>query len=199
MFGLVVLFATSTASADVWRQIGGDWVTGTGTQVVVPVPVEMRVVYPYGYVAASPFMTRFIVRIGPGSLQRGCTLATNDTGDVVATGVVSSQMNLRPTSLTSQEQSPSMPGWQNNIFSVNGGFGAPVQAITVAFKRGFENATQCYFQLMYQGGEQAADPRMARAAAAPSQSREITLQSAQAEAAPAENAVKHVEVKAGGL
>jgi len=176
LLGLVMI-ASVQAQAE-WKDILGDFQTGTGTQIVVPLPAELAYRYPYGYVASSPFTTEFIVRIGPKSLERGCTLATNNTGDQIATGVMSSQPRLRPTTFAREEWSQKLQGWKNFYFNVNGGQGAPVQAITVAFKRGFERATQCYFQLAYSSGadshlravapfEAPATEGVARALAAP--------------------------------
>ncbi len=171
ILGLVAL-STVHANAANWKEIVGTFRTGTGTQLVVPLPAEARFTQ-FGYTVVPAYATQFYVRVEPAA---ACRLATLDNGELVGTGVLSSQFGLQPTSFVREERSrrPGRDGWTNSYFSVNAGAGAAVQAITVVFRRGGAAARQCDFEIAYTGddmnvpaAELAAAGTGARALAAP--------------------------------
>lgn len=185
----LVLGAAGAHAEEAWKQVGGIFESGTGTQATIPLPAEARFTPPF-YTVQPAYVTRFIVRIGPGSMDRGCRLATSADGDVVFTGVLSSQVRLRPTTLVSTELSGARgrQDWTNHIFEVNGGQGAPVQAIQPAFKRGFERRTICSYEVLYIDDGQEVLPRNGG---------ERRLGVAAAPAAARETGAVKIEVKTG--
>lgn len=167
LLSVVVLAASGSAfSEQKWEQVPGQYSAPTGSQVFVPLPAALQYDFRFqAYIASAPFVTSFMVRLDPGSVERQCRLATNNEGDIQATSVVSSQPNLSPTLFLREERSVRRPGAVNKIFAVNAEFGAPVQAITVAFKKGGVNATTCFFEILYT--RDPADGPQLQAAAAP--------------------------------
>lgn len=134
--------------AEAWNQVGGNWDVASGTVTSLPIPARAEFIPGFGYSVRPPFATHFIVRVGPGSQRRGCAPATSVGGALVFTGVVSGQPFLQPTALISTEFSQAQPGWLNYEFSVNGGMGATIQAINVAFQR-TQFPAACSFHLLW--------------------------------------------------
>jgi len=181
---VVAVVSSANASAANWKDInygvGTLMRVGTGHNLVIPLPAEARYT-PFGYTVVPTYVAQFLVRVQPAF---ACKLATIEDGHALATSVISNQHDLQPTSFAYEEPSRrrGREGWTNYYFNVNGGFGAPVQAISVAFQRGGAHARQCDFELAVTSDEvirpqilpRGAAPQAA-ALAAPAEKRERNL------------------------
>jgi len=182
---VIGVLVSVSASAATWKDItygvGTLMRVGTGHNLLIPLPAEARYT-PFGYTVVPTYVAQFLVRVQPAF---ACKLATIEDGHALATSVVSSQHDLQPTSFAFSEPSRrrGREGWTNYYFNVNGGFGAPVQAISVAFQRGGAHARQCDFELAVTSDEviqpqilpRGAAPQTAAALAAPAEKRERNL------------------------
>jgi hypothetical protein len=161
---LAITLVTVEAKAE-WTLAADDSMVYSGQTATVPLPLTTQFDPLRGYVITPAFVTHFIVRVGPASVRRGC----DPTGQRPYTGVHSSLPRIRPTAHVNTYPSTAKRGWTNYEFEVNGGHGAPVQAIKPAFvETGYTD--QCYFDVLWTAQSAAAlragdDTRPNRAAA----------------------------------
>ena len=127
----------------------GDWTNRANARTfssALPLGLGIDAFGRYVYTAAH--ITHFVVRVGPGSLDRGCEVQTKQDDFRSFTGVMTTWTNITPTRLEDTSDSQARRGWKNYYFSVNGGRGAPATHVNVAF-RYLRSSPDCFYNVLF--------------------------------------------------